>query len=191
MKEPKISIITPSYNQSNFLEETILSVINQNYKNIEYIIIDGQSTDNSVKIIKKYEKHLTFWVSEKDDGQSDAIHKGFRKATGDILCWLNSDDFFVQGALNNVARHFEKNSKSDILIGDGMYANKKGEIIKYYRYITPRSLLSKNGYWLFVSKACFLIKNIILNLAKYQKTYIIVWTVNLYIVLLNKNVLFQ
>jgi glycosyltransferase involved in cell wall biosynthesis len=155
MKEPKISIITPSYNQSNFLEETILSVINQNYKNIEYIIIDGQSTDNSVKIIKKYEKHLTFWVSEKDDGQSDAIHKGFRKATGDILCWLNSDDFFVQGALNNVARHFEKNSKSDILIGDGMYANKKGEIIKYYRYITPRSLLSKNGVLAFCQQSMF------------------------------------
>ena len=155
MKNPKISIITPSYNQSDYLEKTILSVVNQNYKNIEYIIIDGQSTDDSLKIIKKYEKYLTFWVSEKDDGQSDAICKGFEKATGDILCWLNSDDFFVQGALKNVANHFEKNPTTDILIGDGMYSNKKGKITRYYRYIKPNYLLSKNGVIAFCQQSMF------------------------------------
>lgn len=155
MKNPKISIITPSYNQSNYLEETILSVINQNYKNIEYIIIDGQSSDDSVNIIKKYQNNLTYWISEKDKGQSDAIHKGFQKATGDIICWLNSDDFFVQGALKNVANHFEKNPKVDILIGDGMYADKKGNITRYYRYIKPLNFLSKHGVLAFSQQSLF------------------------------------
>jgi len=82
---PKISIVTPSYNQAEFLERTILSVLNQNYPNLEYIIIDGGSTDGSVEIIKKYEKYLSYWVSEKDNGQADAISKGFQKSSGEIL----------------------------------------------------------------------------------------------------------
>lgn len=97
---PRISIVTPSYNQGQFLEETIRSVLLQGYPDLEYIIIDGGSTDNSVEIIKKYEQWLTYWVSEKDRGMSHAINKGLSRATGEVFGWLNSDDYFLPGALN-------------------------------------------------------------------------------------------
>jgi len=119
MQLPKISIVTPSYNQGQFLEEAILSVLSQNYPNLEYIIMDGGSTDNSVEIIKKYEKHLAYWVSEKDNGQSDAINKGFAKATGEILGWLNSDDLYLPDTLHKVGEYFKTHPDCHFLAGDG------------------------------------------------------------------------
>jgi glycosyltransferase involved in cell wall biosynthesis len=101
---PKISIVTPSYNQGQYLEETILSVINQQYPNVEYIIIDGGSTDNSVEIIKKYECHLAYWISEPDKGQSDAINKGLSRCTGEFFNWLNGDDLLFENSLHALAR---------------------------------------------------------------------------------------
>jgi len=86
---PKLSVVTPSYNQANFLEETICSVLDQGYTDLEYIIIDGGSTDGSVEIIKKYEKHIAYWVSEPDRGQTHALNKGFRKCTGHLVGWQN------------------------------------------------------------------------------------------------------
>ena len=103
----KITIITPSYNQGQFLEQTIDSVLSQQYSNLEYMIFDGGSTDNSVQIIKKYEKYLSYWESNKDKGQSDAINKGLKIATGDIVNWLNSDDYYEPMALKTIAEHFE------------------------------------------------------------------------------------
>lgn len=114
----KISIITPSYNQVKYLEQTILSVLNQNYPNLEYIIIDGGSTDGSVEIIKKYEKQLSYWESEKDTGQSNAINKGFKKATGEIVAWLNSDDLYFPYTLNMVAKSHSENPRIDLIYGD-------------------------------------------------------------------------
>lgn len=116
--KPLISIVTPSYNQGEFIEKTILSVINQKYKNKEYIIIDGASNDNSVEIIKKYKEQLTYWISEKDKGQSDAINKGWKIAKGDILAYLNSDDILEDGALEKVSNYFRKHPDIGIIYGD-------------------------------------------------------------------------
>lgn len=103
---PKISIITPSFNQAQYLEQTIRSVLLQNYPNLEYIIIDGGSTDNSAEIITKYHPWLSYWVSEKDNGQSDALNKGIKHCTGDIFNWINSDDYLEANALYQVADAF-------------------------------------------------------------------------------------
>jgi glycosyltransferase involved in cell wall biosynthesis len=100
---PKISLVTPSFNQAEFIEATIQSILSQGYPNLEYIIIDGGSTDGSVEIIKKYEKHLHFWCSEPDAGQYDAINKGFAHSSGEIMAWLNSDDMYFTWTLKTVA----------------------------------------------------------------------------------------
>ena len=115
-KYPKISIITPSLNQGQYIEQTILSVLEQNYPNLEYIIIDGGSTDNTVEIIKKYEKHILFWVSEKDKGQSHAINKGLKLATGDIINWINSDDYYEPGVFELLNKYFN-NSQINVVCG--------------------------------------------------------------------------
>jgi glycosyltransferase involved in cell wall biosynthesis len=115
---PRISIVTPSYSQGQFIEETIRSVLLQGYPNLEYIMIDGGSADSTVEIIKKYEQWLDYWVSERDRGQSHAINKGWERATGEILAWLNSDDWFEPCALSSVASIFpELPNKSAGLMG--------------------------------------------------------------------------
>jgi glycosyltransferase involved in cell wall biosynthesis len=118
----KITVITPSFNQGQYIEQTILSVIGQCYPNLEYIIIDGGSTDGTVDIIKKYENDVTFWVSGKDAGQSDAINKGFAMGTGDILCWLNSDDYYLPGTLLAVNRKLDT-EKPELVHGNCVHLN--------------------------------------------------------------------
>jgi glycosyltransferase involved in cell wall biosynthesis len=116
-RRPSISIVTPSYNQSQFIEETIRSVLLQGYQNLEYIIVDGGSTDQSVEIIKQYEPWLAHWVSEKDRGQGHAINKGLQRATGDIIAYLNSDDHYIEGALSRVANYFNCHPEVDLIHG--------------------------------------------------------------------------
>ena len=117
---PRISIVTPSYNQGQFIEETIRSILLQGYPDLEYIIIDGGSTDQSVEIIKKYEPWLTYWVSEKDRGQAHAINKGFARVSGEIGGYLNSDDFYLPNALSAAAVSFIR-LRWDLFIGRSDY----------------------------------------------------------------------
>ena len=117
MPDCKISVITPSYNQSKYLNDTIKSVLSQEYKLTEYIIIDGGSSDGSVSTISSYSDRLKYWVSEEDRGQSHAINKGFLKASGDILAWLNSDDVYKPNALRIVADTFKNNPEAMVIIG--------------------------------------------------------------------------
>ncbi|WFN37127.1 glycosyltransferase [Methanomicrobium antiquum] len=135
LKWPKISIITPSYNQGSFLEETMRSVLLQNYPNLEYIILDGGSTDNSVEIIQKYDEYIDFWVSEPDNGQADAIYRGIEMATGDIVAYINSDDIYYPGAFFKVAKEFIKNPDSGWLTGRTVfvdeYSNPKSDQPRY------------------------------------------------------------
>jgi glycosyltransferase involved in cell wall biosynthesis len=138
MNIPKISIIVPSYNQGEYLEATLTSIINQQYPNLELFVADGGSQDNSVDIIRKYENHITWWVSEKDKGQSDAINKGLERATGDIISWLCSDDLFTPGTFNKVANYFSQLPPDTGLIHGGSTLFKaSGKISDSWGYNNP------------------------------------------------------
>lgn len=144
---PKITVVTPSYNQAKYIERTILSILNQNYPNLEYIIIDGGSTDGSVEIIKKYEEHITYWVSEPDKGQADAINKGLSKGTGEIFAWLNSDDIYFPGTLFKVASTFSLSSDVSFVYGHTVLLDQHDKILNYlFTYdMNYLSYLVENG----------------------------------------------
>ncbi len=125
---PKVSIVTPSYNQGQFLEATIRSVLLQGYPNLEYIVIDGGSTDCSVEIIQKYSDFLTYWVSEKDSGQANAINKGLTKSTGDYIGWINSDDIYVKSTLQKVVLAFRENPSSIVVHGNRILIDADGKV---------------------------------------------------------------
>ena len=129
-----VSIITPSYNQALYLEQTIQSVLEQDYPRIEYIVVDGASTDDSFEIIKKYNDRLAYWISEKDSGQAEAINKGFARAKGEILGWLNSDDYYLPNTISAVVKCFEESPDAVMLYGDMLAVNDKGQTLNILKY---------------------------------------------------------
>lgn len=162
MKTPKISIITPNFNGGKYLEKTIESVLSQNYPNLEYIIIDGGSSDNSVEIIKKYQSKLAFWVSEPDNGLYHAIQKGFDKSTGEIMAWINSDDMYHKGSFSIVSEIFTNFKQVKWLMGKPSAYDEKGRTIlvhdlkrwsKFnyytgdYEWIQQESVFWKRSLW--------------------------------------------
>ena len=128
---PKVSIITPSFNQGEFIRDTIESVLNQTYDNIEYLVMDGGSTDDTVSILKEYGDRI-IWVSEQDEGQADAVNKGLKIASGEIIGWLNSDDTYYPDAVEKAVNAFLEHPDYDMIYGEGDYTNKQGEIIGRY-----------------------------------------------------------
>lgn len=158
---PKISIITPSYNHGNFIEETINSVLNQNYPELEYIIIDGNSTDNSKEIIKKYEDKLSYWESKSDAGHFDALNKGFKRTTGEIMGWINSDDVYLPWTFKTVSEIFSKFPEVNWLVGTNSGWNHQGRLVNAiarpkniydflqgdYKWIQQESVFWRRSLW--------------------------------------------
>ena len=150
-----VSIVTPSYNQSRFIEDTIRSVLSQDYPQIEYMIVDGGSTDGSVEIIKRYEDQLAWWVSERDQGQTDAINKGFARATGDILAWLNSDDTYEPGAVSAAVKYLQEHPEVGMVYGDCNYIDENGERDRQIQVRTNHlSVASARDILIFRSRPC-------------------------------------
>lgn len=152
---PKLTIVTPSYNQAAFLERTILSVLNQGYANLEYIVVDGGSTDGSVDIIRKYEKHLAWWVSEKDGGQSDALNKGFARATGEIVGWQNSDDLYLPGAFDRAVSAFAGDPRAEVVFGNRADIDSSGAITGESRFVPFSSIVYQYEGISFGTQALF------------------------------------
>ncbi len=154
-KYPRITIVTPSFNQGGFLRETIESILNQDYPNLEYIVIDGGSTDGSVDIIRRYEEHLSYWCSEKDRGQSDAIMKGFKRATGELLAWVNSDDVLLSSCLRTIAEYYLREKEPEIVTGNVVYIDYQGRITRYIRLPRQSRFFFFRGIWHASAPAIF------------------------------------
>jgi len=152
---PKISVITPSFNQAQYLERTLRSVLDQGYPNLEYIVIDGGSTDGSVEIIRRYADRLAFWVSEPDRGQTDAINKGLRRASGEWVAWQNSDDIYYPGSFHDLPALAAKHPKASLITGDMMLIDEHDRALRDIRYVKPsyRALLAEG--MLLANQAAF------------------------------------
>jgi glycosyltransferase involved in cell wall biosynthesis len=152
---PLVSIVTPSFNQARFLESTIRSVLEQDYPHLEYIIVDGGSTDRSVEIIRRYVGRLAWWVSEKDQGQTDAINKGFAHATGDILAWLNSDDTYQPHAIAEAVEFLQSHPEVGLVYGDANFIDEDGRTIGRFAAAQTDLRRLRQGYVHIPQQAAF------------------------------------
>ncbi len=133
---PLVSIVTPSFNQAEFIEQTLVSVLQQDYAPIEYIVIDGGSTDGSIDIIERYSDRLAYWVSEPDQGQVDAINKGLRRANGEIVAWINSDDMYLAGAISEAVAVLQDHQEVGMVYGDGIMVDGNNKLLDLHTYRT-------------------------------------------------------
>lgn len=143
---PLVSIITPSFNQARYLDATVQSVLLQDYPRIEYMIVDGGSNDGTINVIKKYQSNLAWWVSEKDKGQTDAINKGFARAKGEILAWLNSDDTYEPAAVSAAVRYLQEHPEAGMVYGDCNFINESGRVIGQFDSAQTSYRLLRQGY---------------------------------------------
>lgn len=150
-----VSIITPSFNQARYLEETIRSVLDQDHPQLEYIIVDGGSTDGSLEIIKKYADRLAWWVSEKDQGQTDAINKGFARAKGEVLAWLNSDDTYNPGAVSAALAFLQAHPEAGLVYGDTNFIDENGKILGAFPAAQTDYKRLRRGYVHIPQQAAF------------------------------------
>lgn len=153
---PLVTIVTPSYNQGQFIEETILSVLNQTYKNIQYIVVDGGSTDQTMDIVYKYKDRIDFIIHEKDKGQTDAINKGFRLAKGELVGWINSDDILYPDCVEKIVELYNQNSKAVIYYHSfNDVIDENGSLVETYQHVIPdrKHLLNKN--WNVIQQGSF------------------------------------
>ncbi len=153
---PLVSVITPSFNQASFLEATIRSVLDQDYPRLEYIVIDGGSADGSLEIIKRYADRLAYWVSEPDAGQTEAINKGFARARGEILAWLNSDDLYLPGAVGEAVAFLQTHPEVGMVYGDAVYIDHRGEQIGRFPAAQTDLRRLRRGYVHIPQQAAFL-----------------------------------
>jgi glycosyltransferase involved in cell wall biosynthesis len=156
---PRISLVLPSFNQSEFLEETIKSILDQRYENLEFMILDGASTDGSVEIIKQYADKLTYWQSKPDKGQADALIQGFKRASGDIFGWVNSDDILFPGALEHIANAYLRCPQPGIFAGNYVLIDQQGKVIRCKRHPRESGWFGTHGLqvvspeWFYTKKA--------------------------------------
>jgi glycosyltransferase involved in cell wall biosynthesis len=153
--KPLVSIITPSFNQGYYLEETVRSVLAQEYPNIEYLIVDGGSTDQSIEIIRNYENHLAWWVSEKDQGQTDAINKGFARARGSFFAWINSDDTYLPGAISEAVSFLVAHPDVGMVYGDANLIDENGKLLGRFPARQTNYKKLRRGYVHIPQQAAF------------------------------------
>lgn len=176
-----VSVITISYNQENFIENAIKSVVNQNYPNIEYIVIDAGSGDKSREIIKKYEKKINKIIFENDEGPADGLNKGFKIAKGDILCWLNSDDVLLDGAIETIVRTFQNNKDIDVIYGNAWILDQYGNRVRKFHSDKFNVSMALYGASIISQQSTFIKKKSYLKTSGFNKSNKISWDSELFL----------